>query len=309
MTDAEKIRKLAMKGNPEAQNRLGDMSYEGTEIAKDNEEAVLWYRKAAEQGYAEAQKNLGWMYCYGEGVPQNDAEALFWYRKAAEQGYAEAQYGTGWMYMNGRGTDQNDGDAVLWYRKAAEQGYAEAQYSLSLMYLGGKGVPQNDEEAAAWCRKAAEQGHADACFNLRWMYRNGKAVPNVPEKHRSQSVFKSDQAQNVIQYLRDVYNDELEFLWPRFPNNAVFRRKDTGKWYGALLTLSGKKLGLYSDEIIEIIDLRARPEEIASLTDMKRYFPGYHMNKKNWYTVCLDGSVQTDEIFRRIDDSYRLALK
>ena len=273
MEDVERIRQLAMKGDPEAQNRLGDMSYEGTEIAKDNAEAVLWYRKAAEQGYAEAQKNLGWMYCYGEGVPQNDAEALFW------------------------------------YRKAAEQGYAEAQYSLSLMYLGGKGVPQNDEEAAAWCRKAAEQGHADACFNLRWMYRNGKAVPEVSEKHRSQSVFKSDQAQNIIQYLRDIYNDELEFLWPRFPNNAVFRRKDTGKWYGALLTLSGKKLGLDPDEIIEIIDLRARPEEIASLVDMRKYFPGYHMNKKNWYTVCLDGSVQTDEIFKRIDDSYRLAFK
>jgi len=33
------------------------------------------------------------------------------------------------------------------------------------------------------------------------------------------------------------------------------------------------------------------------------------MNKKHWYTVCLDGSVNIGEILRRIDESYGLAFK
>lgn len=122
-------------------------------------------------------------------------------------------------------------------------------------------------------------------------------------------VFKSDCAQKVIRYVRDTYRDELEFLWRRFPNNAVFRRKDTKKWYGALLVLSKRKLGFDSDEVVDILDLRSRPEEIESIVDGTRCFPGYHMNKKHWYAICLDGSLPMDEIVRRIDISYELALK
>lgn len=33
------------------------------------------------------------------------------------------------------------------------------------------------------------------------------------------------------------------------------------------------------------------------------------MNKKHWITVCLDGSVPPDEIYRLLDESYRLARK
>jgi len=61
------------------------------------------------------------------------------------------------------------------------------------------------------------------------------------------------------------------------------------------------------DEIVEIIDLRLSPEKMESLIDKKNYFPGWHMNKKHWYTIILDGSVSTDEICQRLNDSYLLA--
>lgn len=34
--------------------------------------------------------------------------------------------------------------------------------------------------------------------------------------------------------------------------------------------------------------------------------PGYHMNKRHWNTVLLDGSISDDEIWEMIDHSYRL---
>lgn len=55
--------------------------------------------------------------------------------------------------------------------------------------------------------------------------------------------------------MKGTYQDELEFLWKRFPDNAVYRRKDTGKWYGAMLTISKQKLGLDSSEKVVILDL------------------------------------------------------
>jgi predicted DNA-binding protein (MmcQ/YjbR family) len=34
--------------------------------------------------------------------------------------------------------------------------------------------------------------------------------------------------------------------------------------------------------------------------------PGYHMNKKHWNTVYIDGSIPDNEIFKWIDHSYEL---
>lgn len=134
-------------------------------------------------------------------------------------------------------------------------------------------------------------------------------LAEIAEKCFDPDVFKSEQAKQIIAWIRDTYGDELEFLWTKFPDNAIWRRSDTGKWYAALLTVSARKLGLNLDETIEIIDLRMKPEEIAKTVDNGRYFPGYHMNKKHWVTVCLDGSVAADEIFRLIEKSYQLAVK
>lgn len=122
-------------------------------------------------------------------------------------------------------------------------------------------------------------------------------------------VFQSEQAHAIIGYVRETYGDELQYLWAKFPENAVFRRKDNACWYGALLVLSRRKLGFDSDETVNIIDLRIRPESAADTVDGKRYLRGYHMNKNSWFTIVLDGSVPTEEIFRRIDESFHLADK
>lgn len=122
-------------------------------------------------------------------------------------------------------------------------------------------------------------------------------------------VFKSEQAKAVIDYVRNTYGDELEYLWQKFPDNAVVRRKDNKKWYAAILTVARRKLGFDSDERAEILDLRMTPEDIEKTVDGIKYLPGYHMNKKHWITVCLDGTVAFDEICMRIDESYNLAVK
>lgn len=137
----------------------------------------------------------------------------------------------------------------------------------------------------------------------------GKVLRRIADECFEFSVFKTEQALKIIDYVRDTYGDELEFLWTKFPDNAVWRRKDNNKWYGVILTVSRNKLGLSSNEVAEIIDLRLEKEQMPETVDYERYFPGWHMNKKSWYTMILDNSVSTEEICRRIDESYKLARK
>ena len=86
----------------------------------------------------------------------------------------------------------------------------------------------------------------------------------------------------------------------------LFRHKENNKWYAVLLTISKRKLGIDSDEIVDVIDLKALPEDIEKIVDNNSYFLGYHMNKKHWLTIILDGSVSIENIFDFIDMSYKM---
>ena len=119
--------------------------------------------------------------------------------------------------------------------------------------------------------------------------------------------FKANYTKEIIDYINNKYGDKLEFLWEKSPKNAVIRRKSSNKWYAVILTISKRKLNLNSDEIIEVINLHNITKEIEKFIDNKRYFPAYHMNKKHWRTICLDGTVELKEIYELIDISYELA--
>ena len=120
-------------------------------------------------------------------------------------------------------------------------------------------------------------------------------------------IFKTYYTNEIVDYIKNKYGDELEFLWEKSPKTAVVRRKYSKKWYAVILTLSKRKLNLDSDEAVEIINLHNSREEIEKLIDNKRYFPAYHMNKKHWCTICLDGTVELEKIYKLIDISYELA--
>lgn len=137
----------------------------------------------------------------------------------------------------------------------------------------------------------------------------------IGERCFDEEKFRFPQSLEIVGYARKRYGDEPEFLWKGTPGNAVLRRKSSGKWYAALLTVKRSRLAFADkadscgDEEVEVIDLHGEPKSVSALTDGKRFLPGYHMNKKSWFTVVLDRSVKTEEIYHLLDESYRLAEK
>ncbi|QIZ76952.1 MmcQ/YjbR family DNA-binding protein [Ferrimonas lipolytica] len=57
------------------------------------------------------------------------------------------------------------------------------------------------------------------------------------------------------------------------------------------------------------MNLKCDPDEALALRDIfTAVIPGYHMNKKHWNSIILDGSIPTGEIQRMIDNSYLLVV-
>lgn len=134
-------------------------------------------------------------------------------------------------------------------------------------------------------------------------------LTDIADKCFEADVFKSRQAKEAIAHIRDSYEIEAEYLWEKFPDNAIFRDPRSRKWFAALLTVEKQKIGLQKAGSFEILDLKAEPEKVAMLVDGVTFLPGYHMNKKHWFTIRLDGSVADDIIATLIDESFRTLQK
>ena len=58
------------------------------------------------------------------------------------------------------------------------------------------------------------------------------------------------------------------------------------------------------------MNLKCDPNQALALRDVfESVIPGYHMNKKHWNTVVLDGSVPEEELERMIDHSYAQVIR
>ena len=74
------------------------------------------------------------------------------------------------------------------------------------------------------------------------------------------------------------------------------------------MIVSESKLGLNSDEKIEVMDLRYPKGKTIDVIDNKNILPGYHMNKNSWITIKLNNSIDLKRIYQLIDKSYQLSV-
>lgn len=78
--------------------------------------------KMALEGDPVAQEAYGWMFYEGKGVVKSYVEAMYWYHKAADQGNIEAQYNLALMYSRGLGADKNMNESAKWVQSASRGG-------------------------------------------------------------------------------------------------------------------------------------------------------------------------------------------
>ncbi|HEX2922039.1 MAG TPA: MmcQ/YjbR family DNA-binding protein [Bacteroidales bacterium] len=102
-----------------------------------------------------------------------------------------------------------------------------------------------------------------------------------------------------IEILREycISREDVEECFPFGDDTLVFK---TGGKIFALANLDGEPS----------VNLKCDPRYAVELRESYTCVqPGYHMNKKHWNTIILDGSVKDQLIFEWIDHSYNLVTK
>jgi len=68
-------------------------------------------------------------------------------------------------------------------------------------------------------------------------------------------------------------------------------------------------LASLSSEVLQF-NVKCKPDYAIELREQySSILPGYHMNKKHWNTIIVDGSLTTSQLKQFIKDSYHLVAK
>lgn len=111
----------------------------------------------------------------------------------------------------------------------------------------------------------------------------------------------------LFDWVESAYGTQPEFPWD--DENAILRHQENNKWYGAVLRVGRDRLGLPGSGIVDVVNLKCDPLLIASLRTQPGFHPAWHMNKENWITVRLDGTVTDEQLIPLIELSYALTDK
>ena len=112
--------------------------------------------------------------------------------------------------------------------------------------------------------------------------------------------------QELERYIAQAFGAAAEYPWAAYPHYAVFRHGRNRKWFAVVMDIPKDRLGLQEAGEIEILNVKCDPLLVTSLWDDPGFFPAYHMNKTNWITIALDGTVEDERILWLLDRSYDL---
>lgn len=207
----EELLKKANAGDPAAMCWVGNCYHKGQGVARDDAQAVAWYKRAVAAESPSAMLILGRCYLGGIGTEKDEAAGLALIRRAADAGYGKAQaflderaarateaepndasvqtvdtpqesaqkdeaeqsLSRARALHTGIGAEKDTDAAIAMYEALAEADVAEAQDNLALFYRFGDGVEKNADLAAYWYLRAQKNGNTDALNALSDLEQTG----------------------------------------------------------------------------------------------------------------------------------------
>ena len=113
--------------------------------------------------------------------------------------------------------------------------------------------------------------------------------------------------EEILAYVKRKFQTEQDYPWRQYPEYAVLRHAESGKWYGVIMNLPRATLGLAGKGDVEVVNLKCdHVLDVLLNSEPGAVLPEYHMNKKHWLTIVLDGKFTAGELYGLIDESHGL---
>lgn len=116
--------------------------------------------------------------------------------------------------------------------------------------------------------------------------------------------------ENIINFALSLEGAMADKPFPEDFDTTVLRHADTGKWFGIIMHISGNKVGLSPDIKVDVMNVKCKPEDTFTAREISSgILPAYHMNKKHWISILLNGTVEPQLTEALLENSYELTKK
>lgn len=143
------------------------------------------------------------------------------------------------------------------------------------------------------------------CQNGAHVSRIRAEVDAIIESLLSECFVKCDVKGELLAYAKENLHTIPVYPWEGL-KHCVLKSTKKQKWYAIFMNIPYETLGLKQQGNVDIVNVKAEPEQIVQLIDRQRYFPAYHMNKKYWITILLDRNTPVDKVKEMLQYSYTL---
>lgn len=107
------------------------------------------------------------------------------------------------------------------------------------------------------------------------------------------------------EYILNNYAANEEKPWADSPEFSVFRHPSNKKWFVLIMKIPANRLGLKSENFVDVVNLKCEPVVADGVIDGKSIFRAYHMNKTHWISVLL-GKADEEKLKMLLDISFFL---
>ena len=107
-------------------------------------------------------------------------------------------------------------------------------------------------------------------------------------------------------WLEETWGVEGDFPFEEDFVTKVYRHRDNRKWFALLMRIPASRLGLPSEALLDVVNLKCSEDVRDSLWGTEGIHPAYHMSKRHWISVRLDGSVDRQTVEFLLGVSYSL---
>ena len=97
--------------------------------------------------------------------------------------------------------------------------------------------------------------------------------------------------QVFLDYCLDTYGTAADYPFDEDFETAVLRHTGSRKWYALVMRISRRKVGIDSDEVVDVVNLKLPLEMFGSFGAADGVYPAYHMNKVHWISVVLSDAA------------------
>lgn len=106
--------------------------------------------------------------------------------------------------------------------------------------------------------------------------------------------------------IAEKYAVAPDYPWAKYSDYAVFRHPHNRKWFALAMSVPAHFLGFGEDDtLLDIINVKTRPELAGALRAMDGILPAYHMNKEHWVSLIIN-RVAAETLWQLIEDSFEL---